>query len=337
MIGPLPDVGIADLSTYTPERFMPASELAAVTEIPERVIIEKFGLVGKHIAAEDEHVSDMCIAAAQPIIGRTDPNEIDAVVYFGSHWKDYAVWQAAPKIQHALGIEGFSMELINVSAGAPVALKAVADMMRCDERLRSVLLVGASKESHLIDYANAHSRFVFTFGDGAVAVLLTREHARNHVLTSSILTDGSFADDVFVAAGGSKHPTATATTPMHWLDVRDPKDMKQRLDPITVKNFLKVSLDALERSGYTRDDVNWVLPIHVKRSIHDAILAEFGIGPEGSVYLDRHGHMSAVDPLFALCMARDRALLRPGDVIVLLAAGTGYTWAATVARWGVTA
>jgi 3-oxoacyl-[acyl-carrier-protein] synthase-3 len=119
---------------------------------------------------------------------------------------------------------------------------------------------------------------------------------------------------------------------MHFLDVFDPEDMKLRLDPITLKNFVTVARDAMERSGYDLGEVDLLLPIHTKRSIHDALLEE--IGPKRSVYLDHFGHMSAVDPLFALAKARDEGLVGAGDVVLALAAGTGYTWAASVVRWG---
>ncbi|HVF52565.1 MAG TPA: 3-oxoacyl-ACP synthase [Actinomycetota bacterium] len=329
-------VGIADLSFYEPERFVTSADLAAGTGIPESVIVEKFGLYGKHVAAPDEHVSDMCIKAAAPIVERHGADTIDAVAYFGSHWKDYAVWQVAPKIQRALGIEGFAFELVNVSAGAPVALKIVADMLRADDRLGSILLVGASRESYLIDYENERSRFMFPFGDGAVAVLLTRGHETNQVLASSLYTDGSFSDDIMVPGGGSRNPTTveTVASGMHVLDVRDPAEMKLRLDPITVKNFIAVAFDALERSGFDRSDADWLLPIHTKRSLNEAILLEMGIPRERSIYLDHHGHMSAVDPLFSLALGANEGRFRDGDVIVILAAGTGYTWAASIVRWG---
>jgi 3-oxoacyl-[acyl-carrier-protein] synthase-3 len=329
-------VGIVDLGIYEPKQFMTAAEISALARIPEDVITEKFGLAGKRVAGEGEHVSDMCIAAARPVVERTGVEEIDAVVYFGSHWKDYAVWQAAPRVQHALGIEGFSLEAINVSAGAPVALKVVSDMLRSDDRLRSVLLVGASRESHLIDFTNPRGRFMFTFGDGAVAVVLQRGYDRNHVLASSLYTDGSFSEQVRVPGGGSRYPASieTLNAGMHYLDVADPGDMKERLDPITLKNFLKVANEALERSGYDVGDVNLLLPIHMKRSIHEALLRELGLQPTDAVYLDHNGHMSAVDPLFSLSLARDAGRLRDGDVVLVLAAGTGYTWAASVIRWG---
>lgn len=329
-------VGIVDLAAYAPERFMTAAEIAEAAGMPERVVLEKMGLVGKHISRTDEHVSEMCVSAARPVIERNDPSGIDAVVYFGSHWKDYCVWNVAPKIQHALGIEGFAMEAINVSAGAPVAVKLVSDMLAADEHLRSVLLVGAAKESYLLDYTNPRARFMYNFGDGAVAVLMRRGHEENLVLASSLMSDGSFADQVGVPGGGNAHPTSheTVDARMHYLDVQDPLDMKERLDPVTQKNFIAVGREALERSGYRIQDIDWLLPIHMKRSIHEGLLREFGVPEERGIYLDHHGHMSAVDPLFSLALARDEGRLQDGQVILLLAAGTGYTWGASVIRWG---
>lgn len=326
-----PDVGVADLERYVPEGFLTAGEIAERSGVSESGLVEKFGLVGKHISRPDEHVSDMCVAAARPLLERNDPADIDAVVYFGSHWKDYMVWNVAPKIQHALGIEGFAFELINVSAGAPVALKVVTDMMRSDPALRSVLMVAASKESHLLDYSNPRSRFALNFGDGAVAVLLRREHKENLVLSSSILTDGSFADHVGVFEGGSKQPEVETRLV---LDVAEVDEMKRRLDPITLKNFIKVAREAVESSGRDPEEIDLLFPIHFKRSLHDAILLELGLVAEQSIYLDHYGHMSAVDPLFSLSIAADEGMLSAGDLVVLLAAGTGYTWAATALQWG---
>jgi 3-oxoacyl-[acyl-carrier-protein] synthase-3 len=44
--------------------------------------------------------------------------------------------------------------------------------------------------------------------------------------------------------------------------------------------------------------------------------------------------MSGVDPLLALDRAARTGKLAAGDLVLLLAAGTGYTWAAAVVRWG---
>ncbi|MGH2784024.1 MAG: 3-oxoacyl-ACP synthase [Actinomycetota bacterium] len=329
-------VFIADLGMYVPEGFESAAEISAASGIPEQVLVEKFGLAGKHRARPDEHVSDMCISAARAVVERNGAESIDAVMYFGSHWKDRMVWQVAPAVMEALGIDGFAFEAINSSAGAPVALKIARDMLAADPDLRSILMVAAARESGIIDYANPRSRFASNFGDGAAAALLRRDDGAGELLGSSLVSDGSFAHHVHVPAGGTAHPASheTVDARMHYLDVIDGAEMKRRLDPITIKRFVEVAREAVERSGYDLGDLGWFLPIHMKRSIHDALCSELGVPFERSVYLDHHGHMSAVDPVLSLCTLRDEGRLSEGDLILLLAAGTGYTWAATVVRWG---
>ena len=85
------------------------------------------------------------------------------------------VWQAAPHIAHRLGAtNAFAIEYDNVSHGTPIALRVARDLLRAEPELRNVLVVAACRESYLLDYANERSRFMFNFGDGAVAGLARR-------------------------------------------------------------------------------------------------------------------------------------------------------------------
>ena len=63
-------VGLLATASYLPERWMTAAEIAALSGIPEQVIVEKFGLRGKHIAAPDEHVSDLSVKAIERLLRR---------------------------------------------------------------------------------------------------------------------------------------------------------------------------------------------------------------------------------------------------------------------------
>jgi len=326
-------VSLAATAAYLPERWMPAAEVAARSNIPESVIVEKFGLRGKHIAAEREHVSDLSVRAAEALLEETgtDPASIDVVMYFGSMWKDYAVWQAAPWIAHRIGASrAYAVEYDNVSCGTPVALRIARDMLRAEDELQSILVVAACRESYLLDYGNQRSRFMFNFGDGAVAGLLVKDGGRNEVLGCHGITDGSFSLQVKVPSGGSVSPNGG----YRFLDVADPAEMKQGLDEVSLANFAAAAKGALERSGATLADVGYLCGIHMKPSMHRALLAELGIDPARAAYLDDTGHMSGVDPLFALDRAARAGELEDGSLVLLLAAGTGYTWAAGVVRWG---
>jgi 3-oxoacyl-[acyl-carrier-protein] synthase III len=326
-------IGLAGTAAYLPERVMSAAEVAAASGIPERVIVDKFGLSGKHVAAPDEHVSDLSVRAARTLLEEhgLDPGSIDVVMYYGSTWKDYAVWQVSPLIAHELGCaDALALEFDNVSHGTPMALRVARDLLRAEAELRTILVVAACRESYLLDYANERSRFMFTFGDGAVAGLLLRDSTDNELLGCHAVTDGSLALQVKVARGGSVH----AEDGYGFLDVADPGAMKERLDEVSLRNFVKAAEGALGRSGATLEDVSYLCGIHTKRSMHDAIVDALGVDRQRAAYLDDTGHMSGVDPLLALDRAARAGQLGDGDLVLLLAAGTGYTWAASVVRWG---
>jgi 3-oxoacyl-[acyl-carrier-protein] synthase-3 len=326
-------VSLAAVASYLPARWMTAAEIADATGIPEQVVVEKFGLRGKHIAAPDEHVSDMAVTVGEQLLSETgfDPEEVDVVLYFGSMWKDYPVWQAGPEIAHRLGCAAaYAVEYANVSYGAPAALRVARDMLAAEADLGAVLAVGASRESYLLDYANERARFMINFGDGAAAAMLVKDGGANEVLGSHGITDGSLSRHVKVPSGGSVDPAGCERS----LDVADQAAMKERLDEVSLPNFVRAAEGALARSGATLADVDYLCGIHMKRSMHEALLEGLGLDPERAAYLDDAGHMSGVDPLLALDRASASGGLADGDLVLLLAAGTGYTWAASVVRWG---
>jgi len=326
-------VSLAATASHLPERWMTAAEVGARSAIPEQIIVEKFGLRGKYIAGEDEHVSDLSVRAAERLLAGTgvDPESIDVVMYYGSMWKDYAVWQAAPWIAHRIGAtNAYAVEYDNVSCGTPVALRIARDMLLAEDELRTVLVVAACRESYLLDYGNERSRFMFNFGDGAAAGLLVKDGARNELLGCHGITDGSLSLQVKVPSGGSVFPNGG----YRFLDVADPAEMKDVLDRVSLDNFLAAARGALERSGATLSDIGYLCGIHMKPSMHRRLLAKLGVDESRAAYLDDTGHMSGVDPLLALDRAALAGELREGELVLLLAAGTGYTWAASVIRWG---
>src|SRR4051812_10555569 len=97
--------GIRATAAHPPRERLTAAGLSERSGIPEAVVVEKFGLREKRIAAADEHASDLAVAAAGRLLEEVDvePATIDVVMYFGSSWKDWGVWQAAPWIAHRLG------------------------------------------------------------------------------------------------------------------------------------------------------------------------------------------------------------------------------------------
>jgi len=328
------------LGTYLPDESVTGAEIAQRSGVPEEVVVEKMGLREKRVCPpEADHPSEMCVAAASEALSDADLDaaRLDAVRYHGSEYKDHVVWNLAAKVADELGAEGAAAtESYALCAGQPVAVREAASLLRADPGTDRVLLVAASREEDLVDYDDPDTSFMFNFGSGATAMVLERdapERAVARVRESAALTDGSFADDVVMPAGGTRRPPSadTVASGHHSLRVPDHESMKERLAEVSLPNYLEVADTALDRSGYARSDLDFAAITHMKRSFHEYLCDELGLGEGGHHYLDRYGHVQSCDQVLALAAVRER--LSPGDVALCLAAGTGYTWAASVLEW----
>jgi 3-oxoacyl-[acyl-carrier-protein] synthase-3 len=337
-------VGVTGIGTYLPDETVSGAEIAAESGVPEDVVVEKMGVGEKRVCPpDDDHVTDMCVAAAREALAdaEADPGDLDLVLYHGSEYKDHVVWSAAAAVADRLGADAaYATESYTLCAGAPVALRQVKAQLASDPGLDRALLVSASREEDLVDYGNERSSFMFNFGSGAAASVVESLPAsaepRALVRESAAVTDGSFSDDVVMPAGGSVQPPThdTVDAGLHTLDVPDPDGMKERLGAVSLENFLAVADDALARSGYGREDLDYVAVVHMKRSFHEHLLDALGVDPEtDAYYLDEYGHVQSVDQTLAVREGLDRGHVGAGDVVLYLAAGTGYTWAATVLDW----
>ena len=77
-----------------------------------------------------------------------------------------------------------------------------------------------------------------------------------------------------------------------------------------------------------------VIPHQANIRIIEAIRERLGFPPEKFyVNLDRFGNTSAASVPLALDEAVRAGRIKPGDIVVLVAFGGGFTWGATVLRW----
>jgi 3-oxoacyl-[acyl-carrier-protein] synthase-3 len=331
------DIGIVGWGTFFPERIETAADLTGVTGIPEAVLREKMGVRQRHVAGPEETVTMMATGAAETALKRAGvaPEQVNLVISHGSEHKDHIVWNAAAKVQHNLGaVNAYAFEIYALCAGAPIAMNTARGMMLADPGLQYVLLVAGSRENDLINFENERSRFMFNFGAGAGAMLLQRDAAHNRILGASAFTDGSLSESVILteAAVGAGEPVVGEVRGR--LDVTDPDYMAARLGETSLTNFVRVIREAVERGGASPSDVRFLGITHMKRSFYLQILEGVGLTPEQSVYLEDYGHVQSADQVIAIELGLAQGKIKPGDLIVLAGAGTGYTWSAVAVRWG---
>ena len=332
----LADIGIKSYATCIPTGRLSSAELAGKSGIPEPVLREKFGIHAKAKASAAETPAQMGLTAARKCLQKAKfaAEKLDAVIYFGSEYKDHYVWVCSTWLIAALGAKkAIGFDQYSVCTGLIISLKTAVDMMRGNPELKNVLLVGATKESDLLDYQNQLSRFIFNFGDGAGAVLLQREFACNRLLSAKIIVDGRFSECLYADHVGAKSELQRRNRQSIFV-VNNPEKMKEGLDPVSIPNFIKVITNALAKIDKTVADVAFFGLLHAKRSFILGLLAALGISEDKSFYAWEFGHIQSLDPLIALENAEQQHRLKNGDLIVLASAGAGYTWGALTLLWG---
>ena len=334
-----PSAGILSLATYIPRAYHDADFIASQSDTPAEIIRTKLGWHQKNVPGPGDGTVAMGVKAARKALynSRLKPEEIDLVIWSGEEVKEYRNWPVGPKIQKELGLKNaWSFDMQQRCGTTLVALKLAYDMIRADEKLNNVLIVSAYRNSDLIHYANNNVRWMFYLAAGGAACVVQRDCRVNELLASHYLSDGSFAWDVYVPEGGSAKPMTPEGLRNHrqYLDVMDPVGMKERLEKLSLSNWLLCIDAALAKAGYTRKDVDYLATLLVKRSAHDYLMNQLGLEPEQTRYLAEFGHHGQNDQLLSLELATEEGRLKDGDLVLMISAGIGYAWGVVVMRWG---
>jgi 3-oxoacyl-[acyl-carrier-protein] synthase-3 len=331
-------VGIIGLGTWIPSTSVTAGDLSRTTGIPEEVIALKFGIRKKPVAGPGETTAAMGLQAARRALqdAGVSGSEIDLVIWCGAQHKDYPCWLAGLYVAEQIGARSaWSFDMEAMCGSMMAALDVAKSLIIARGDLRTVLLVSGYRNNDLIDPREPTTRFMLDIGSGGAAVVLRRDAGRNAVLASAFRGDGSFSEMCVVPTLGSRAwpPSPGDEARAHFV-VPDEEAFKKKLNDQTLPNFYAVIREAMERSAPGRSVIDYLAILHFKRSAHEAVLKELGLGPQNTTYLEDYGHLGQNDQVLSLQLGLAAGKIRDGATVVLVGAGLGFVWAATVVSWG---
>jgi 3-oxoacyl-[acyl-carrier-protein] synthase III len=331
-------VGILGYGNWIPSGTMSAAELAAATGVPEDIIALKFGVKSKPIAGPGETTAFMGLAAARKALAAAniEGDAVDLVIWCGAQHKDYPCWLAGLYVANQIGAKkAWSFDMEAMCGSMMAALDVAKSLMFTHPELQTVLLVSGYRNNDLIDPSVPGTRFMLDIGSGGSALVLKKNAGRNAVLASAFRGDGSLSEMCIVPALGSKNwpPVEGDVARAHFV-VPDEEAFKAKLGEVTMPNFYAVIRDAVRLSGLPENGIDYLAILHFKRSAHDAVLAELGLRPDQSTYLDEYGHLGQNDQVLSLELGLRDGKIKDGSRIVFVGAGLGFVWASTVIQWG---
>ena len=334
-------VGIVGTGIYIPENVITAKEISEATKgvWSEQAIIDKLGFTHKPIPGPQDGTQEMGVKAALDCLKNTqiDPLEIDVILCMGEEWKEYPLTTSAIYIQERIGAKNaWGIDVQNRCCTTVTAMKMARDMLIADESIQTIMICGGYRNGDFVDYSDKNMSMMFNLGAGAGAIILKGDYNRNVLLESHIMSDGSMARDAGVEIGGIENPITPLNIGEAYKSLRllQPEHMKNRLNEVSMGNWMKCIDLAFEKSNVRKQDLDYLAVLHFKYSMHKQMLELLGLTEDQSIYLSEFGHIGQVDQILSLHLAQRQGKLNEGSVVSMIAAGIGYAWAANVIVWG---
>lgn len=334
-------VGVAGFGLYIPQKIMTAKDISEASKgiWSEEAVINKLGIVKKYVPSENDGTQEMGVRAALEALkdANMSPEEIDLILCIGEEWKEYPLTTSALYIQGQIGaVNAWGIDVQNRCCTGVTAMKIAKDMMIADETIKTVMVVGGYRNGDFVDYADKNMSMMFNLAAGGGAIILKRDLNKNLLLGSHIKADGNFARDAGVEIGGINNPFTPENVEEGYKSLRlmNAKHMKDGLNEVSMPNWYECIDKALEKSGYTRKDIDYCAILHIKRSMHKVMLDSLGLTENQSIYLEEYGHIGQVDQILSLKLGLEQKKIKEGSVVLMIAAGIGYVWSANVVKWG---
>ena len=312
---------------YLPDRVVTNSEIAETVETSDAWIRERTGIAERRIL-DALPTSHMATEVARSILAKRDldPGDLDLIIV-ATITPDMVFPATACLVQDRIGARrAWGYDLSAACAGFVYAVVAGAQFIESGAHER-VLVIGADKMSAITDQEDRSTCVLF--GDGAGGVLL--EPAEEGLIDFELHCDGSGRKDLHMPGGGSLHPASRESVDrrLHFVH-QDGKAVYK----FAVMRMAEVSMNLLERNGFSVDDLALFVPHQANLRIITATAERMGLPMEKvMVNIERYANTTAATVPIALSEAVEQNRVKRGDLVQLTAVGGGLTWGSALLRW----
>ncbi|PBB85300.1 MULTISPECIES: beta-ketoacyl-ACP synthase III [unclassified Mesorhizobium] len=239
---------------------------------------------------------------------------------------DHLLPPSAPLVAHRLGLErAGGVDLAGACAGFIYAMTFADGFVRLHNK--PAIVIAANILSRRINPDERASAVLFA--DAAGAVVLAPSGDPSHgILGSSFASDGSAYGLIHIPAGGSNRPFADEIDVVETrMTIANGRDVFAK----AVEMMRTCSLEALTAAGVSVPDVARFVPHQANARIFNAVGKSLGIADERMVKtIADYGNSSAATIPLSLSVAHSANPIRPGEKLLLTAAGAGLIGGALV-------
>lgn len=331
---------IVGLGHYVPENIVTNEHLSEIIDTNDAWIQERTGIQERRhvLKGSGETTTTMGVKAAKMAIENAgiDKQQIDFIV-FATLSPEYYFPGPGVLVQRDLGIDTVgALDVRNQCSGFVYAL-SVADQYVKSGMYKNVLVIGSELQSQGMDMTTRGRNISVIFGDGAGAAVVSREEdLTKGILSTHLHSEGEHAEALSLLAPGMGRRWVTDI-----LEDNNPEDTSyypymdgQFVFKNAVVRFSEVINEGLAANGLSKEDISLLVPHQANLRIAQFIQKKFGLSDQ-QVFnnIMRYGNTTAASIPIALSEAHEQGRVKSGDLVVLAAFGSGFTWGSAMIRW----
>ena len=312
---------------YLPERILTNKDLEKIVDTTDEWIRTRTGVEQRHIAAEDEKTSDLCLAAAKNAMeaAGVTADEIDLIVV-GTTTPDLIFPNVATIVQERLGIHGCPAFSIEAACTGFIYALAVTDKFIRTGATKCALVIGAEVITKLVDWSDRSTCVLFGDGAGAVIVKPSEEEG---IISTHLGADGQYRDLLYYPVGVSSNLEKAGIVEEARILMKGNEVFK-----VAVKTLGNVATEALEANGIDKSELDWLIPHQANLRIIQATAKRLDLPMDKVIQtVQIHGNTSAASVPLALDVAVRDGRIKRGQLLLLEGFGGGFTWGSILLRY----
>ena len=318
-------VSIRGIGKSVPDRVVTNAEIAQRLGVQPDWIESRTGIRERRYVGPGESTATLGLTAAQEALDRAGVGaaDIDCVIV-GTCSPEHQFPSTACVIANELGMTSAPAFDLSAACSGFVYSLAVGASMTTAIGARRVLVIGADALSKNLNPDDSVTAPLF--GDGAGAVVIERDDDAVP-MRFSLGADGAGGKQVFITAGGNHMPATVETLAEHLHCI---KMYGREIYRSAVRTMTHLGVE-MGAGGF-----DLLIAHQANRRILVDCAAALGVDIS-TVYLniDRYGNTSGASIPIAMCEAWEAGRLSPGDRLLLLAFGGGYTWGGAMIHWNL--
>jgi 3-oxoacyl-[acyl-carrier-protein] synthase-3 len=330
---------IIGLGYFVPDNVVTNDDLSKVMDTNDEWIQERTGIKERrHVIKGEDTTTTMGVKAAKIAIERAgiDKDDIDFII-FATLSPDYYFPGPGVLVQRDLGIKTVgALDVRNQCSGFIYAV-SVADQYIKNGMYKNILVIGSEVHSTGLDMTTRGRGVSVIFGDGAGAAVLSREEDRSKgILSTHLHSEGQHAEELSLIAPGMGKRWITDI-----IDEDNPEDVSyyphmngQFVFKNAVVRFSEVIKEGLEANNLKPGDIDMLIPHQANLRISQFIQKNFRLRDD-QVFnnIMRYGNTTAASIPIALTEVWEQGKIKEGNLVVLAAFGSGFSWGSAILKW----